>query len=306
MKFQVIICSVSRPAVLHATVVDILRQMAQPERVVLCVSDEGDYDEATLALDARIRLLIAPERGLTSQRNYAFQASRSNAPEVTAFLDDDVALDPHYFATMLTFFAVDEMLIGASAVGLLGGRTIQRDQARAALSQFRQREAQPRIRYTGKHWVCHGCNMLFRSTLFDIIAFDEALPLYSYAEDYDFSIRAARYGRIGRISGVGFVHLAHSEGRVSEKRRGYSMVANNLYFLKKGVRHRGRALSWIRFWAIIVLKETLQTAWRAASPKERDTADPLGHLKGRAMAIIDIMRGRSSPSEILNPKRFNS
>jgi GT2 family glycosyltransferase len=195
--------------------------------------------------------------------------------------------------------------MGLSAETLIGGRMVTREEARATLSGFKPVQVDElSIRSTGKHWICHGCNMIFRASLFEQELFDENLPLYSYAEDYDFSIRAARHGIVGRVAGVGFVHLEHSSGRVSEKRRGYSMVANNYYFLKKGVCHLSRWKGYIRFWLVIVLKETLLDTLSSLTPIHRAEMDYRGRAIGRLMAIKDLFLRRSSPLEILNYKRF--
>ena len=146
--------------------------------------------------------------------------------------------------------------------------------------------------------------MLFRAQLLKKERFDENLPLYSYAEDYDFSIRAARHGQVGKVKGVGFVHLSHSSGRVSEIRRGYSMVANNFYFLNKKVIHLPLLKAHIRFWLIIVCKETWISFCRALSGRHADEIDYSGRVRGRLMAVGDIILRRCSPKEILNGKRF--
>ena len=89
----------------------------------------------------------------------------------------------------------------------------------------------------GKHHILFGCNMVIRRAVLSYEKFDENLPLYAYGEDYDISIRLERYGLVGRFEGCVGVHLETPGGRVSEVLRGYSFVANNWYFMKKGVIH---------------------------------------------------------------------
>ena len=54
-------------------------------------------------------------------------------------------------------------------------------------------------------------------------------------------LRLEHYGLIGRFAGCIGVHLETPGGRVRELLRGYSFVANNWYFLKKGVVHLPRS-----------------------------------------------------------------
>ena len=58
--------------------------------------------------------------------------------------------------------------------------------------------------------------MVIRRAILNYETFDENLPLYSYGEDYDISIRLERYGLIGRFAGCVGVHLETPGGRVRE------------------------------------------------------------------------------------------
>ena len=49
--------------------------------------------------------------------------------------------------------------------------------------------------------------MVIRRAVLNYETFDENLPLYSYGEDYDLSIRLERYGLVGRFQGCIGVHL---------------------------------------------------------------------------------------------------
>jgi GT2 family glycosyltransferase len=307
MNFVVIICSVSRPEVMHETVQNVLQQDRLPEKILLSVASFKDVKQATLELDDRVEVAISPIKGLTAQRNYGIKYLAGQSSEVTIFIDDDVELGSAFFTKMLFLFSKYPDLIGASAETVVGGHMVEREFAKQVIDELPQLPLESlSIRTTGKHWICHGCNMFFRTRIFEHELFDEELPLYSYAEDYDFSIRAARHGRVGRIAGVGFAHLTYSGGRVSEKRRGYSMVANNYYFIKKRVLHLPIIVAYARFWLVIVLKETVESAYRALIGRDSTQIDYYGRVIGRCLAVWDILRGRCSPKEILNSKRFSA
>ena len=304
MNFVVIICSAFRPEVLHSTVETVLQQDKLPSQIVLCVAENCHVLEDTLSLDIRVKRVLSPVRGLTAQRNYALSVIAEESPEITVFLDDDVEMESAFFRKVLYLFENQASLIGVSAESLIG-KTTTREEALLAIKEILHVPLEPlSVRTIGKNWICHGCNMFFRTSIFKHERFDENLPLYSYAEDYDFSIRAARHGPVGRVKGVGFVHLSHSSGRVSEMRRGYSMVANNFYFLNKKVTHLPLYKAYVRFWLIIVCKETWISFCRALSGLDANEIDYYGRVRGRLMAVGDLILGRCSPNEILNSKRF--
>lgn len=66
------------------------------------------------------------------------------------------------------------------------------------------------------------------------LAFDEALPMYGWQEDIDFSRQLAPFGRIVRAGALTGVHLGAKNGRPSGVRFGYSHVANPIYLIRKG------------------------------------------------------------------------
>jgi GT2 family glycosyltransferase len=153
------------------------------------------------------------------------------------------------------------------------------------------------FRSKGKFHSLHGCNMIVRRSILDYEKFDENLPLYSFAEDYDLSMRLERYGNIGKFALCIGVHLASPGGRVREVLRGYSFVANHWYFLKKGTIHLPPFLGWIWFWLAVFGRRLLFTLWKVLSGDR--SLDWTGRLKGVLLAFQDIVLGRSHPRRIL-------
>ena len=78
--------------------------------------------------------------------------------------------------------------------------------------------------------------------------------------------------------------------------RGYSFVANNWYFLKKGVMHLPRLKAWVRFWVICFGKSTLTSVWNLL--KGDRSLDWGGRLKGQVLALKDIFLGCCHPGRI--------
>ena len=138
--------------------------------------------------------------------------------------------------------------------------------------------------------------MIIRRPILNYEQFDENLPYYSYGEDYDLSVRLERYGRIGRFDGSVGVHLETPSGRVREELRGYSFVANNWYFLRKGVMHLPSAIAWTRFWSVSVGKSILTSLWNLMAGDA--SLDWRGRLKGHLLALRDIFQGRCHPGRI--------
>jgi GT2 family glycosyltransferase len=160
------------------------------------------------------------------------------------FVDDDVELHRDYARFACELFAshpeivaasgnvvVDASILRADAIGILAEAQIPR-------SDFKSR---------GKDSVLYGCNMVLRRETALQERFDEALPLYSFGEDYEISIRLRRLGLVGRFSTERLVHLKEATGRLNRKRLAWSIMANNRYFIRKGSTHLPPHLAYLRF-----------------------------------------------------------
>lgn len=296
-----IICSVGRAQVLHETVLSVLRQEKSFDKVLLCVVKEDDVLQETRMLTG-VEVLISPRKGLCAQRNYAIESLSDRIDRsLVCFFDDDVELERRFFSDVSRFMRSAEDVVAFSCKVIADGG-IDRRSARVEMEMSRADESDS-FRNTGKHWILYGCNMVIRGETLRKCPFNEELPLYSYGEDYDISIRLARFGKVGRFEGARLIHLKHEGGRVSEFRRGYSMVANNLHFLKSGVCHVPVSLGYVRLVVVIVLKEgacdLLQGVRQWVCGGGSLGMDFLGRLKGRAYAVRDILMGRCHPGRIL-------
>lgn len=302
MKLSVIICSVGRPTLLCRTLESLRLQDRQADRILVSVVSPSDVTSEIEDL-AEVEVLFSPRAGTSAQRNFGLDALEGSEDQVVVFLDDDVILESSYFQKVESLFVSNNHLVGLSATVLANG-DVTWEEGLDILSNADLLGAEAlKIRASGKHWVCHGCNMAFRLSLFERERFDEDLPLYSYAEDYDISIRAARHGTVGKVDdGLGVVHLEYKEGRVSEYRRGYSIIANNFHFLKKGVSHLPLWKAYCRFGAVIVVTETFRDFFLAAKQRfgiSNDDLDYSGRFRGRIKGICDVLTGRSHPRRIL-------
>ena len=240
--------------------------------------------------------VIVGSPGGSVQRNTAIRQVPLDV-EYIAFFDDDVELHPSYLENAVSFLEDDPDVVAISGV-LLADGNISREAARALLKQDMSWSREPVLRDRGPHHVLYACNAVVRSSPLRETLFDENLPLYSYGEDYDLSLRLKKHGRVGRLSNAIGVHLQTLAARVSGKRYGYAMIANNWYFLQKGVCHLGAPWSYVRFVLVIVLKR-LWINFRSALSGQVER-DPWGQLEGNLLALVDIICGRSSPNRILD------
>lgn len=135
----------------------------------------------------------------------------------------------------------------------------------------------------------YGCNMAIRLGAAEGMRFDEALPLYGWQEDIDFTYRLGRRGRListGRVTGV---HLGTKGGRTSGKRLGYSQVANLVYLWRKGSMQPGLGERLLR-------QNLASNFFRSIRPTPH--IDHRGRLLGNLIALRDWATGRIDPRKI--------
>ena len=292
ISISVVIASKGRPDFVWETVECLGRQTLKPREIIIVVPSKEDLPENQWGDE--VRYIIGP-LGLTSQRNSGIAAIPTSVPYI-GFFDDDFELKEDYLEQAVAFMNANFSIVAISG-RLLAGGDISRLEARALIAGYQPGETPRGVFFSqGKHHILFGCNMVIRRAILNYEKFDENLPLYSYGEDYDISIRLERYGLVGRFAGCVGVHLETPGGRVREVLRGYSFVANNWYFIKKGVIHLSLLRAWTRFWLICVGKNLWQSLWKLL--KGDRTLDWSGRLKGYLLALRDIFLGRCHPRRI--------
>ena len=129
-----------------------------------------------------------------------------------------------------------------------------------------------------------------RASAIGTARFDEALPLYGWQEDIDFSAQLLPKGRIVASDAFHGVHRGVKAGRTSGVRFGYSQVANPVYLVLKGTMTPRKAV------AILCnnVAANLVKMWRP-----EPWVDRKGRVKGNWLAFGDILRGRVRPRRIL-------
>ena len=290
MNIVVGIATAGRREQLRHTFGELARQRHAPSRVVVCPAQIDDYDPACGALLGWPVSVVHGPRGLTAQRNLILAAS-SDA-DVLVFFDDDYYPDPGYLEEVARLFASQDDVVVATNWPLLDGAVgpgLTHDEALRALARAAGRSEPVQVMPT---YGGYGCNMALRMApvLRHGVRFDENLPLYGWLEDIDFSRRLAAYGRIVKCTALRGVHLGSKRGRGSGLRLGYSQIANPLYLLRKGSMSAPYALKHMA-------RNLAKNAARAAFPEP--WVDRRGRVAGNALALLDLLRGRLDPRNIL-------
>jgi len=292
-ELAIIIATKGRPGILEETLKSLEQQTLPAGHIFVSVSSLDDAPRGDAAQGVTV-LIGSP--GGSAQRNTAIRQVPCEVKYI-AFFDDDVEIHPSYLERAVSFLEENSDVVAISGIMLVDG-DISRQAARALLEEDRTWMKKPSLQDSGPHHVLYACNALIRTGPLRETLFDENLPLYSYGEDYELSLRLKKFGRVGRLSNAVGVHLQAQTARVSGKRYGYAMIANNWYFLQKGVCHLAAPWSYIRFVLVIVLQRLWINLGDALSGQLQ--RDPWGQIQGNLLAVIDIICGRSSPWRILD------
>ena len=289
LRVAIGIATRERPDILTETLDDLSRQLRLPDRIV--VSCVGEIDVARVAVGPKVEVLMGPA-GSCHQRNTILDALMDC--DIVLFLDDDFLMAPGYIEATLAAFEADP------AVVVTTGRVLADGARGPGICMFEAREvlahkthASPREPATTPIFNGYGCNMAIRLEVARIhgIRFDERLPLYAWYEDLDFTRRLGRHGKIVRVENALGVHLGTKVGRTTGCRLGYSQVANPLYLWRKGSYPLDHALRSIG-------RHLLANGVRSLRPES--WVDRRGRLRGNAMAVLDVLRGRVTPERVLD------
>jgi len=285
LHIHIVIATVGRGDLLRHTV-DLIAAQTRPADGVMIVAP-SDADFGTAGQSAVQPELVLSPKGLCRQRNRALDLLAGRT-DVVLFLDDDFVMAPDYLAAIEAMFTADPGLAGITgnlvADGVRrGGYTVEQ-----ALDLI-ARDAGGLDPAIIPRTALYGCNMALRIALAQGLRFDEALPLYGWQEDIDYTMQLARRGRLvssGRVTGV---HLGVRGGRTSGRRLGYSQVANLVYLLRKGT---------IPLWLANRLFWQNLAANLLRAPFPEPHIDRAGRLAGNARALADLVLGRIDPRKI--------
>ncbi len=236
------------------------RQTKPPDRVIVC--DDTPDDSIERLLDGypidHVYERNPTKPSLTRSRNLAIPHL---LPGLATFLDSDLDLDDDYLESIQAGMAKR-----ADAIGCMGwvedfptGGTIK-DLLTAPLFITRATKGTIRRRYPLRlhyarspppaqdtNWL-YGCNMTYRTEVFDEHCFASDMERYSYAEDIDMSTRVQR--ATGRplivIPEARLRHSINEEGRMTPMDVFRMRMIHRHIFVHQ--HHRIGPLRWLGLW----------------------------------------------------------
>lgn len=290
MRIAVGIATIGRPSILRETVKELTKQTRLPDLLVLCPGTVDDiYHQDLAQLPFATRIVSGPV-GSSPQRN----AILRNVEQFDAitFFDDDFFPSQNYLAIAEALLLRDPQIVlatGALIEDGIHGPGLSPTYARAKLATPLLPKAEEKLR---SYYGVYGCNMVVRLAPVreHRVAFDEALPLYAWQEDIDFSRQLAPFGKIVCAEALTGVHLGVKRGRTSGVKFGYSQIANPVYLIHKGTMS-------LRFAGRTIARNLFANVLRSVRPEPY--VDRRGRFKGNILAFTDLIRGRLHPGRIL-------
>lgn len=288
MRIGIGIATVGRAVVLKEVLAELHRQVRAPDRVIICHTRPADVEGSAGIWPGAEFLTSTP--GLPRQRNVILDAAADC--DVVLFLDDDFLPAPDYLAVLEAAFAAQPALVVMTgeviADGAKGpGLTVEEGRALLAADRYEGDRLASTPAFNG-----YGCNMAVRMQPVRAygIHVDEALPLYAWYEDIDFTRRVAQHGTMVRLHGARGVHLGVKFGRGSGLRLGYSQVVNPIYLARKGTFPWNHAIP-------SAARHCLANCVRSLRPEP--WVDRWGRFKGNLLGLGDLLRGRARPERVL-------
>lgn len=269
MKFSLIICTYMRPKPLLQLLQSVKEQTIYPDEILIIDGSTDQETELVLKQNHFQNLhysAVPPEhRGLTRQRNYGIERV-NNAVDIVCFLDDDIVLEKDYFEQLLQTYQIYPEALGAG--GYITNETqwaFTGDNYNAAVNEFYfdgwKRQDGSRFILRKKLGLDSDCppgysslyshgrsvgflppsgkiyetEMLmggvssFRKKTFDAIQFSTYFEGYGLYEDADFTLRAAKIGKLYINTAAQLHHYHDASGRPNQYKYGKMVVRNGWY-----------------------------------------------------------------------------
>lgn len=286
MRVSVVVPVVDRNESLRRLLGSLAHQTLLPEQVVVSVPDPERIDPELR--QHPLVTLVSGAKGAAAQRNAGMRAVHDGV-DLIVFVDDDTVLEEQYLERACDVMA-DPGIVALNGRVVRDGVAAKRPLRPEEMSEAMRQAAAARGDGVTPIGGLYGMNMVVRAQDALETPFDEALPLYSWLEDLDFSHRLARRGRMVRAEACICVHEGSaSGGRTQHLRLGYSQVSNVLHLLRKGTVRRREALR-------LIGRPLLASLWGSLASPEADRRR--ARLRGMGLALADAARGRITPGRI--------
>jgi GT2 family glycosyltransferase len=293
LKLAVVIATRNRVDCLGHILKYLSAQTRKPD--IACVSgvDEADVSTARADFSFPVKVVFGPP-GLAAQRNTGVQAVVDHC-DVIVFFDDDFLPSRRWLERLEALFNDYPLAMGIDGRTLADGAEgagLTVEHAARLLREYKHHDAAHKSPLEPCKSL-YGCNMAYRSKVFESIWFDDRLPLYAWLEDRDFSSRVAMLGDLFRSKELVGVHLGIRSGRVSGVKLGISQVINPIYLFLKGTLGISEATR-------VLVRPLLKNILRAFWPEPH--IDRRGRLWGNIVGIAYLISGRVDPGIVTRMK----
>lgn len=305
----VVVCTFKRPASVMRFLDSLWLQERVPDELIIVDASPDTETETGVLKRWQTRTVATKKtycrvqgglRGLTRQRNLALKLC---SHEIVAFFDDDIVLDPGCLQAMEAPFHKDPAVVGVGAylrkedrnpgfrwqflrvAGAVPNLT-PGSYTRSGLSiPLRLLRVTRDLLYVDR---LQGCCMAWRASLARSLGFNEQFDGYCQAEDLEFSLRAAKHGKLLICTKATALHLQEPGGRPDQRRLGRMEVLNRYLVHRIGLTDR----NWrdaVRF----AYAQTLFNAIHAVSLLGRGRVrDGLNYVAGLVEGLGDVCQSR--------------
>ncbi len=209
---------------------------AQPTRPLeVIVVDQSSSPYALEPFPELVHLYEPQLGGLTAARNHGVSRVKG---DVVLFFDDDVVLQSDCVAAIAELFAQRPDVVGAqcSIHNPWDDEPFSLHDASRLVFEHGFFDARPkRDRWGTTPRLIDGLASSYRRSLFDHERFDESLPGYGLAEDWDFTKRASRHGKLA-VAEKARVEHKHSSANRPDVAAYMRMRRTNILYLYEKLR----------------------------------------------------------------------
>ena len=297
----VVVATLGRPGLIAPLLQRFREQTRRPDIVVLVGHQSADIPLEAIEDDntgSFSTVVLYSPQGSSRQRNEGIRWFQHNTnllehDGILIFCDDDFVMRKDWVEAAYQSFQTDPSLAGLDGVviadGVHKGSYSESDAVRILQHGAQVLSRSDTRAQAGEMASLYGCNMVARSSFVSETLFDEGMPFYGWLEDYDFSVRLGKFGRLRRSADLVGVHLGSTKTRSSGVRTGYTQISNPCYLWRKGTMPLPVAAKYIFKNLVINLVK---------SPFPEEFVDRRGRVLGNALALFDLVAGRLSPNRV--------
>ncbi|MBC5805450.1 MAG: hypothetical protein DLM53_03285 [Candidatus Eremiobacter antarcticus] len=244
LTLAICIPSKNRPDDIARCLESIRRQTVRPQQIIIIDQSKTRYELPPL--EGLVHVYNPEITGSAAARNVAWSLSSS---DIVFFLDDDVELLDGCIAQLLRGFDLhpDAICLQCAITRSSEEFSLSRLMTHVFQRGFFNSAEIHRRGFTELRRAAGGATG-FRQSLFEAEKFDERLIGYSYGEDWEFSYRAARYGRLLLLPDAPLVHHTSPVNRHRMEQLLRDRWDNFLYFYEKLQAGRRRVNAIWRVW----------------------------------------------------------